>query len=96
MNRLHILTPNQRGVKGSSIRFLVSFVLTPAPFGGQRATPNDRLVRNDALWPPMETSSCLDLLGMLGEGGTLVGDCLFEICECRDVLVDDRFVDKRP
>jgi hypothetical protein len=44
----------------------------------------------------METSSCLDLLGMLGEGGTLVGDCLFEICECRDVLVDDRFVDKRP
>jgi len=44
----------------------------------------------------METSSCLDLLGMLGEGDALVGDFLFEICECRDALVDDRFVDKRP
>jgi fructose-bisphosphate aldolase class 1 len=59
-------------------------------------TVSGGLVRNDPLWPSMETSSCLDLLGMLGEGDALVGDFLFEICDCRDVLVDDRFVDKRP
>ena len=49
VNRLHILTPNQRGVKG---RYLISvrFVLTPAPIGGQRATPMG--------WTPPTASVC--------------------------------------
>ncbi|MGH6800838.1 MAG: hypothetical protein ACRECZ_05380 [Methylocella sp.] len=44
----------------------------------------------------METSSCLNLLGLLGEGDALVGDFLFEFLDCCNVLVDDRLVDERP
>jgi hypothetical protein len=44
----------------------------------------------------MEIDARLDLFGLFGERDTLVGDFLFEICDSRDVLVDDRFVDKRP
>jgi hypothetical protein len=51
-------------------------------------------MRVDRLWPPMEAGSALDLLALLGEGDALGGDFFFEICR-RDVLVDDRLIDKR-
>jgi hypothetical protein len=46
--------------------------------------------------PPIETGSALDLLVLLGEGDALVGDFLFELCDGRDVLVDDRLMNERP
>jgi hypothetical protein len=44
----------------------------------------------------MESGSALDLFALLGEGDTLGGDFLVELCDGCDVLVDDRLVDKRP
>ena len=43
----------------------------------------------------METSSALDLLGLLSERDALGGDFLFELRDGRDVLIDDRLIDKR-
>lgn len=44
----------------------------------------------------MEPGPALDLFGLVGEGDALGGDFLFELCDGRDVLVDDRLIDKRP
>ena len=44
----------------------------------------------------MESGLALDLFARLGEGDTLGGDFLVELCDGCDVLVDDRLVDKRP
>jgi hypothetical protein len=44
----------------------------------------------------MESGSALDLFALLGDGDTLGGDFLVELCDGCDVLVDDRLVDKRP
>jgi hypothetical protein len=44
----------------------------------------------------MESGSALNLFALLGEGDTLGGDFLVELCDGCDVLVDDRLVDKRP
>ena len=44
----------------------------------------------------MEASSALDLLALLGEGDALGGDFLVEVCDGRDVLVNDRLVNERP
>src|SRR5580704_9398781 len=44
----------------------------------------------------MESGSALDLFALLGEGDTLGGNFLVELCDGCDVLVDDRLVDKRP
>lgn len=44
----------------------------------------------------MEPGSALDLVALLGEGNALAGDCLVEIRDGRDVLVDDRLIDQRP
>jgi hypothetical protein len=38
----------------------------------------------------------LDLLGLLGEGNTLVSEFIFEVRDGHDVLVDDRLIDKFP
>ena len=44
----------------------------------------------------MEPGSALDLLALLGEGDALGGDFLVELCDGRNVLVDNRLVDQRP
>ena len=44
----------------------------------------------------METGAALDLLTLPGEGGAAGGDFLFEIFNGRDVLGDDRLINKRP
>jgi hypothetical protein len=44
----------------------------------------------------MESGSSFYLLWLFGEGDTLSGDFGFEFFDGRDVLVDDRLVDKRP
>jgi len=44
----------------------------------------------------MEAGSALDVLWLLGEGDALGGNFFFEILDGRDVLVNDRLVDKRP
>ena len=42
----------------------------------------------------MKPGSTLDLFGLLGECDAPLGDFCFEFLDGRDVLVDDRFVDK--
>jgi hypothetical protein len=44
----------------------------------------------------METGSAADLLGLLSECDALSGDFCIEFLDGRDVVVDDRLVDKRP
>ena len=44
----------------------------------------------------MEASARSDLLALFGKGNALAGDFCVEFLEGCNVLVDDRFIDKRP
>jgi hypothetical protein len=44
----------------------------------------------------MESDSSFYLLWLVGEGDASLGDFCSEFLDGGDVLVDDRFIDKRP